>query len=99
ERVVATLVVPVLVAIPRDEAVHLPERHLVLVQALEHDDLAERLDALADLAERHCDLDLIQALACPLDAEPHALAALPPPGQRIALASDAAFAFIYPHVL
>jgi cobyrinic acid a,c-diamide synthase len=27
------------------------------------------------------------------------VAALPPPGQRIALASDAAFAFIYPHVL
>jgi cobyrinic acid a,c-diamide synthase len=26
-------------------------------------------------------------------------AALPPPGQRIALASDAAFTFIYPHVL
>ena len=27
------------------------------------------------------------------------ISALPPPGQRIALASDAAFAFIYPHVL
>jgi cobyrinic acid a,c-diamide synthase len=99
ERAIATLGIPVAGAFPRNEAVHLSERHLGLVQALEHDDLAERLDALADLAERHCDLDLIQALACPLEAQPHPVAALPPPGQRIALASDAAFAFIYPHVL
>jgi cobyrinic acid a,c-diamide synthase len=99
ERAIATLGIPVAGAIPRDEAVHLPERHLGLVQALEHDDLAERLDRLADLAERHCDLDLIHALACPLEAEPHPIAALPPPGQRVALAKDAAFAFIYPHVL
>ena len=99
ERAIATLGIPVAGAIPRDEAVHLPERHLGLVQALEHDDLAERLDRLADLAERHCDLDLIQALACPLEAEPHPIAALPPPGQRVALAKDAAFAFIYPHLL
>jgi len=61
--------------------------------------LAERLDRLADLAERHCELDLIQALAGSLEVEPHPVGALPPPGQRIALAKDAAFAFLYPHVL
>ncbi len=99
ERAIATLGIPIAGAIARDEAVHLPERHLGLMQALEHDDLAERLDRLADLAERHCDLNLIQALAGALEVEPHPVAALPPPGQRIALASDAAFAFIYPHVL
>ena len=99
ERAVATLGIPIAGAIPRDEAIHLPERHLGLVQALEHGALGARLDRLADLAERHCDLDLIQALACPLEAEPHTIAALPPPGQRVALARDAAFAFLYPHVL
>jgi cobyrinic acid a,c-diamide synthase len=99
ERAIATLGIPVAGAIPRDEAMHLPERHLGLVQALEHHDLQRRLDSLADLAERHCDLTLIQDLACALAAEPHCVAALAPPGQRIALARDAAFAFIYPHLL
>ncbi len=101
ERAVATLGIPVIGAIPRDEAVHLPERHLGLVQALEHDDLGHRLDRLADLAERHCDLALLQDLAAELDVtpQPDAAAALPPPGQRIALGEDAAFAFIYPHLI
>jgi cobyrinic acid a,c-diamide synthase len=100
EPAIAALGIPVAGAIPRDEAIHLPERHLGLVQALEHDDLAARLDRLADLAERHCDLALIQGLASPLGAKPQvAVAALPPPGQRIALAADAAFAFAYPHLV
>jgi cobyrinic acid a,c-diamide synthase len=99
ERAIATLNIPVVGAIPRDATAHLPERHLGLVQALEHDNLAERLDRLADLAERHCDLALIQELAAGLEAKPHPVAALAPPGQRIALAKDAAFAFIYPHLL
>jgi cobyrinic acid a,c-diamide synthase len=101
EPAVATLGIPVVGAIPRDETIQLPERHLGLVQALEHDDLEDRLDRLADLAERHCNLNLIQNLATRLGAkrEAGAAAALPPPGQRIALAQDAAFAFIYPHLL
>ncbi|MGB6922165.1 MAG: cobyrinate a,c-diamide synthase [Methyloceanibacter sp.] len=101
ERAVAALNIPIVGAIPRDEAIHLPERHLGLVQALEHDDLEPRLDRLAELAERHCDLGLIQELAGELDVvpQPEAAAALPPPGQRVALASDAAFAFIYPHLV
>lgn len=97
---IAPLRIPVLGALPRDPALALPERHLGLVQAAEHDDLATRLEALAEMAERCLDLDRIQALA----AEPRLSAsregpALPPPGQRIALARDAAFSFIYPHVL
>lgn len=99
EQAIARLGVPVAGAIPRHEAIHLPERHLGLVQALEHDDLAPRLDHLASLAEHHCNLALIQTLARPLEAEPRHFGALPPPGQRIALAQDAAFAFIYPHVV
>jgi cobyrinic acid a,c-diamide synthase len=99
ERPLATLGIPVVGAIPRDAAIHLPERHLGLVQALEHDDLELRLRRLADLAERHCDLGLIRNLAMPLAAKVRAAAALPPPGQRIALAQDESFAFIYPHLL
>ncbi|GGF46039.1 hydrogenobyrinate a,c-diamide synthase [Azorhizobium oxalatiphilum] len=96
----APLGLPVVGAIPRDTSLVLPERHLGLVQAGEHPDLPARLDALAAMAEAHLDLDAILALASPvrLDSE-EAGAALPPPGQRIALARDAAFSFVYAHVL
>lgn len=90
---------PVLGAMPRDTGLVLPERHLGLVQALEHGDLDARLTHLADAAETHLDLDAIAALAADFMPEPTSGEALPPPGQRIALASDAAFSFIYPHLL
>ncbi len=93
--------VPALGAIPRDKSLALPERHLGLVQASEHADLRERLARLAQLAERHLDLDAILRIAQPLAiAAPNdRAAAIPPPGRRIALASDAAFSFVYPHLL
>lgn len=91
---------PIIGAIPREADLALPERHLGLVQAGEHDDLAGRLARLADVAERDLDLDAIVAMAAAFGFGPrrHA-AALPPPGQRIALARDAAFTFVYPHVV
>jgi cobyrinic acid a,c-diamide synthase len=90
---------PVAGAVPRTAACALPERHLGLVQAQEHGDLAARLDCLADMAEHHLDVDCIAALAAPF--APAAVSvgpALSPPGQRIAVAADAAFTFMYPHV-
>ncbi len=89
---------PVFGAIPRDTAIALPERHLGLVQAAEHPDLAALLDRLADMAERTLDLDAILVAGAPLRLNIGGAAPLPPPGQRIALASDAAFSFIYPHL-
>jgi cobyrinic acid a,c-diamide synthase len=98
---IAALNIPVVGAIPRDAALTLPERHLGLVQAGEHGDLAKRIAALADMAEKHLDLDAILALAAPIETSSlySTAPALPPPGQRIALASDAAFSFIYPHLI
>ena len=61
--------------------------------------LADLLERLADLAERTLDLDGILAHAATWQPEPSAGRMLPPPGQRIALASDAAFSFVYPHLL
>jgi cobyrinic acid a,c-diamide synthase len=91
--------VPVVGAVPRDAANSLPERHLGLVQAQEHGDLASRLDRLAVMAERHLDLDRIMSMAVPLaSADGSPGPALPPPGQRIAVAADAAFTFMYPHL-
>ena len=96
---IGELGLPVLGALPRDIAL-LPERHLGLVQASEHGDLRARLDALADFTERYIDLDGALAIARPLElAASGPIVALPPPGQRIALASDAAFTFVYPHLL
>ena len=96
---IGELGLPVLGALPRDIAL-LPERHLGLVQASEHGDLRARLDALADFTERYIDLDGALAIARPLElAASGPIFALPPAGQRIALASDAAFTFVYPHLL
>ncbi|MBO1075149.1 cobyrinate a,c-diamide synthase [Roseomonas marmotae] len=95
----AALGLPVLGAVSREAAIALPERHLGLVQARELPGLPEILEKLADLAEAHLDLDAIQALAAPLAGAEEVPMALPPPGQRVALAADAAFGFVYPHVL
>jgi len=91
---------PVLGEVFRDDGVFLPERHLGLVQAGEQADLPMRLDRLADLAERSLDIDRIVALAAGAPARPTVpVTAVPPPGQRIALAADAAFSFVYAHLL
>ena len=95
----AALGLPLLGSVPRDSAIALPERHLGLVQAGEHDGLSDLLERLADLAERTLDLDGILTHAATWQPEPSARRMLPPPGQRIALASDAAFSFIYAHLL
>jgi len=96
----APLGIAVMGAIPRDDKMVLPERHLGLVQASEHADLAARLSHFADIAERHLDLDAIMAMASVLpNFAASASPTLKPPGQRIALASDAAFSFVYAHVL
>ena len=87
-------------SIPRLEALALPERHLGLVQAGELDTLDARLEAIADAVAAHVDIDAVEALASPLASAPGRIGpAIPPPGQRIALARDAAFSFIYPHLL
>jgi cobyrinic acid a,c-diamide synthase len=93
--------VPVVGSLPRNDAIALPERHLGLVQAGETEALEARLETIADFIEAHVDCARVLALAGELNlALPlRAPAALRPPGQRIALARDAAFSFIYPHLL
>ena len=99
-RAIEDLRIPILGMLPRDDAVTLPERHLGLVQAGELEGIEEHFAALAALAEEHLDLDAIVALArAPLLAESKATGLLPPPGMRIAVAQDAAFTFLYPHLV
>jgi cobyrinic acid a,c-diamide synthase len=82
----------------------LPERHLGLVQAQETADLEVRLERLAEAVASGVRVDdvVAAALPSPLADEVRAgrdRARVAPPGQRIALAADAAFSFIYPHLV
>lgn len=90
--------VHVLGALPRRGDLVLPERHLGLVQAAEHPDLETAIAAYAAFLAAHVDLSALRAAAAARGVV--ARAPLPaPPGQRIALARDAAFSFAYPHLL
>lgn len=90
---------PVLGAIPRSDALSIPERHLGLVQSGEQSEVEQTIDAIADLVEAHVDLAALRGAADALPGISAAHYRCPPPGQRIALAQDAAFSFIYAHML
>lgn len=89
-------------ALARDAALARPSRHLGLVQAAEDAGLEIFLEAAAAAVAAQLDLEALRAAALQsrqaLAAGP-AAAPIPPFGQRIAVASDIAFAFAYPLVL
>jgi cobyrinic acid a,c-diamide synthase len=80
-------------AIPRSESFDIPDRHLGIVQADEITNLDEQLDAAANVL-KEAGLDQL-----PSNVTIEATAPEAPPrlleGHRIAIAKDAAFAFIY----
>ncbi|WP_158964110.1 cobyrinate a,c-diamide synthase [Chachezhania sediminis] len=89
---------PVLGVLPRRGDLALPERHLGLIQAVEHPDLDAAIAGYATFLRDHVDLATIRSAAGA--TEQPAPGTLPgPPAQRIALAQDAAFSFTYPHLL
>jgi cobyrinic acid a,c-diamide synthase len=96
---VAALGLPFFGALPREAGATLPERHLGLVQAGETDNLNARLDALADFVEAHLDIGAIIASAGSREAPASAAFTMAPPAQRIAIARDDAFSFLYPHLV
>ncbi len=96
---IEALGIPVVGAVMRDPSLTLPERHLGLVQAGEHQDIETHIERLADAMERSIEIGQVLDLMAPLAPQDGDIsAALPPPGQRIALAQDEAFSFVYPHV-
>ncbi len=86
-------------ALPRDAGLALPSRHLGLVQAQEHAALSDFLDHVAEVIASSVDLDMLPVLARDLPRPQRESPPLSPPGQRIAIARDAAFAFVYTHML
>ena len=83
--------------VPRLESLTVPSRHLGLVQAQEHPDLAGFLDRAADAIGQAVDVAALVQLAQPshLGDAPFC-PPLPPLGQHIAIARDVAFTFAYP---
>lgn len=90
--------IAVLGVLTRDAGIELPERHLGLVQASEHATLTALIDQAGAIVSQRLDLDaIIRAAKGGLPAQD--FTPLPPPGMRIALAQDAAFSFVYPHII
>jgi cobyrinic acid a,c-diamide synthase len=97
---IASLGVPIVGALSREDTKQIPARHLGLVQASEHGDLSSLLARLAQASARHLDIDAILGMAShPRIPQLAATMPLRPPGQCIALAQDCAFSFVYPHVV
>jgi cobyrinic acid a,c-diamide synthase len=91
--------VAVLGVLPRRSEMELPERHLGLVQAGEQENLDQILTDAAAFVTEHVDLDALRAAARGSHDQVAEPMKIIPPGQRIALAQDNAFAFVYPHLL
>ena len=93
---------PVVGSIARNPEMALPERHLGLVQASEHAAIDHFIEKLADIMDTSLDIDRIVSLAAPFrpvaPVSEDMNFSLTPPGQRIALARDKAFTFLYPHL-
>ena len=90
--------IKVLGSLPRRGDLSLPERHLGLIQAVEHPDLEAAIAGYATFLRENVDLAAIKSAAMSGPA-PTAQPLPTPPAQRIALARDAAFSFTYPHLL
>lgn len=86
-------------SLPRRGDLALPERHLGLIQAVEHPDLETAIADYARFVSDHLDLDAIEAAAKQTMIPTAESQLIDPPAQRIALAQDEAFSFTYPHIL
>jgi cobyrinic acid a,c-diamide synthase len=106
----SALPVPLLGVLPRREALTLPERHLGLVLPAEIARFDDVVTTAAETIEDYIDLNLLLSLSSPVyggggpaklgeGAVTNTSPTLPPLGQRIAIARDDAFAFLYPHWL
>jgi len=93
--------VRVLGCIPRDDRLRIPSRHLGLVTAEEEPLATDFLDNLAEVMEKHLDLDGLLSLRVTTRRKHLALAPRPRPAKggaaaaRIAVARDRAFCFVY----
>jgi cobyrinic acid a,c-diamide synthase len=87
-------------AVMRDSGLALPERHLGLVQAFEHPLMDQFIEnAARKLKDSVAVEDILDSLSEVQHKQSETVAKIPPLGQRIAVAKDLAFSFIYPHLI
>ena len=86
---------PIFGAIPRHETFALPERHLGLVQAAELKDHDSKQDTMARRLEQHLNVESLLDALRPVAEYPKQNGLLPLTVQRLALAQDTAFGFLY----
>jgi cobyrinic acid a,c-diamide synthase len=92
--------IPIVGQLRHNDSFHMPSRHLGLVQAMENQALETFLETAAAGVARETFLDKLFQIATPLtNQSPVTRHLLPPLAQNMAIASDEAFSFIYPHVL
>jgi cobyrinic acid a,c-diamide synthase len=90
---------PVMGAVPKLGKQNLPERHMGLVPTPEHAWARDAVAAIADIAERHLDLDALLGIARQAPPLPVPEAAGTPPLKleaRVGIIRDSAFQFYYP---
>ncbi|MFO7707503.1 MAG: cobyrinate a,c-diamide synthase [Desulfobacterales bacterium] len=100
--------VPVIGAVPKLGREIFPERHMGLVPAPEHSWAVDSIDAIAQVASRHIDLEAFTRIArsappigplCESTQSENRMEAKPParlPAVRIGIMRDSAFQFYYP---
>ena len=94
--------IPVLGALPRDDALQWRDRHLGLVPVAERPtEVAASLDRLAGAVQGHVDLGALMAVARSAPLRPTGPVALPPAGTpiRVGVAAGQAFTFTYQDTL
>ena len=96
----AAIDVKVFGALRQIDSLHLPSRHLGLIQAQENQQLEAFIGTAASRVSRETFLDMIHESAADLrNHEQPSAQILPLLGQSIAVAQDEAFSFAYAHIL
>ncbi|KUO67138.1 MAG: cobyrinic acid a,c-diamide synthase [Gracilibacter sp. BRH_c7a] len=96
--------IPVLGAIPKDSELSIPDRHLGLITNIETDNSDRLLDYLAEIINKHVDLDQVYALATQTSQLPQSWYTKPlnqtrhkdSQPARIGVMRDKVFSFYYP---
>jgi cobyrinic acid a,c-diamide synthase len=95
--------IPVVGALPRSDALTIPDRHLGLVPRAEDDALVPAIEACRDAVEQHMDLDAVLTIARaapPLPIPDSQFPASKPQSEAtIGVIRDRAFSFYYPENL
>jgi cobyrinic acid a,c-diamide synthase len=91
---------PIIGMLRQTDSLHMPSRHLGLVQAQEIQVLEKTLETAASGVARETKLDFVFQIGTPASNHVDSITqTLPPFGQSIAIARDQAFSFTYPHLL